>query len=75
MQNSDIVYKALLYIKQFDGLLINKPKDYSLSRLGIVNEGYNSTISVLKGITDIAEEIMINRDLSIFRYSGVRLHL
>ena len=74
LQNSDIIYKALLYIKQFDGLLINKPKDYSLSRLGIVNEGYNSTISGLKGIPDIAEEIMINRDLSILRYSGGRIH-
>ena len=32
LQNSDMMYKALLYIKQFDGLLINKPKDFSLSR-------------------------------------------
>jgi len=74
LQNSDMIYKALLYIKQFDGLLINKPKDYSLSRLGIVNEGHNSTISGLKGIPNIAEEIMLNRDLSILRYSGGKLH-
>ena len=74
LQNSDMMYKALLYIKQFDGLLINKPKDFSLSRLGIVNEGHNSTISGLKGIPNIAEEIMLNRDLSILRYSGGKLH-
>jgi len=74
LQNSDMMYKALLYIKQFNGLLINKPKDFSLSSLGIVNEGYNSTISGLKGIPNIAEEIMLNRDLSILKYSGGKLH-
>ena len=74
IQNSDIMYKSLLYMNQFDGLLINKPKDYNLSKLGMVNEGVHSTISGIRGIPNIAEEIMIKRDLSILKYSGGKIH-
>jgi len=74
IQNSDILYKSLLYMDQFDGLLINKPKDYNLSRLGMVNEGISSTLTGIKGIPNIAEEIMIKRDLSILKYSGGKIH-
>jgi len=74
IQNSDIMYKALLYMNQFDGLLITKPKDYNLSKLGMVNEGITSTKMGIKGIPHIAEEIMIKRDLSILKYSGGKIH-
>lgn len=74
IQNSDILYKSLLYMNQFDGLLINKPKDYNLSKLGMVNEGISSTLTGIKGIPNIAEEIMIKRDLSILKYSGGKIH-
>ena len=74
IQNSDILYKSLLYMDQFDGLLINKPKDYNLSKLGMVNEGTSSTLTGIKGIPHIAEEIMIKRDLSILKYSGGKIH-
>ena len=74
IQNSDILYKSLLYMDQFDGLLINKPKDYNLSKLGMVNEGISSTLTGIKGIPNIAEEIMIKRDLSILKYSGGKIH-
>ena len=74
IQNSDILYKSLLYMNQFDGLLINKPRDYNLSKLGMVNEGISSTLTGIQGIPNIAEEIMIKRDLSILKYSGGKIH-
>lgn len=72
--NSDIMLKALLYVEKFNGLIINKPEDYWLNRLGHMHEGKTSTVLGTKGMLSIAEEIMIDRDLRILKYSGGRIH-
>jgi dihydroorotase len=72
--NTDILLKALLYVKKFDGLIINKPEDKWLNFLGNMHEGTVSTSLGLKGMPSIVEDIAIERDLRILEYAGGRLH-
>ncbi|MBS0001403.1 MAG: dihydroorotase [Cyclobacteriaceae bacterium] len=72
--NTDIMMKALLYVKKFNGLIINKPEDKWLNFLGNMHEGSVSTMLGLKGMPSIAEDIAIERDLRILGYTGGRLH-
>ncbi len=73
--NTDILLKSLLYVKKFNGLVINKPEDIWLNMLGNINEGKTSTILGLKGMPSIAEEVMIERDIRIVDYADGKLHL
>lgn len=72
--NTDIMLKALLYARKFNGLIINKPEDKWLNLLGNMHEGITSTKLGLKGMPSIAEEIMIERDLRILEYAGGKIH-
>ena len=73
--NADVFVKALQYLGQFNGLLINKPVDRHLTAFGTMNEGYQSTLLGLSGMPNMAEELMIARDLRLLEYAGGRLHL
>jgi len=72
--HTDILLKSLLYLQKFDGLLINRPEDTMLTRLGSMNEGVNSTILGLRGMPKLGEELMIDRDIKILEYAGGRIH-
>lgn len=74
INNSNLLYRALLYTKAFDGLVINFPNTYALSANGIMNEGEISTQLGLKGLPEVAETIMVNRDLYLLDYSKGKLH-
>ena len=65
---------ALIYIKDFDGLIMNYPNDKSIYNNGKMNEGVISTKLGLRGIPNISEEIMVDRDIS-FKYTNENLHL
>ena len=73
LQNTELILNILLYLKQFNGLYISKPKDIYLSN-GLVNDRINSNILGLKSIPNISESIAIERDLSLLKYSGGRIH-
>jgi dihydroorotase len=46
--NADILLKTLMYLKKFNGLLIQKPEDKWLNMLGLMNESTNSAMLGLK---------------------------
>jgi dihydroorotase len=73
--NTDILLKTLLYLQKFKGLLINRPEDKYLTAFGTMNEGTVSTMLGMKGMPNIAEEIMIRRDIELLAYAGGRLHV
>lgn len=66
--------RALQYIKHFDGIMYSLPVDLNIAKNGIVNEGIQSTKLGLKGIPDMAEELMVIRDISLVEYTDSRLH-
>ncbi len=72
--NSDLLVKTLQYLQKFDGVLINFPQDRMLAMYGQMNEGLASTGLGMKGIPNVAEEIMIQRDLELLRYAGGKIH-
>lgn len=72
--NPNLLYRALRYCQSFEGLVFNFPHTASLAPDGVMNEGVVSTELGLKGLPEIAEEIMLARDLSILEYTGGKLH-
>ena len=73
--NAGLVERALLYVKAFDGLVMNHPEDKSISKNGAMHEGVTSTQLGLPGAPALAEEIAVNRDLFVLEYCESKLHL
>ena len=68
IQNPDIFLKSLQYLTQFDGLLINHPEDTNLTHFGQMHDGSVSTFLGMKGMPQMAEEIMLMRDIKLLQY-------
>jgi dihydroorotase len=73
--NAGMIERALLYVKAFNGLVINHPEDKSVSKTGMMNEGATSTRLGLPGAAALAEEIAVSRDIYLLEYTASRLHL
>jgi len=66
---------ALTYSRDLGLPIINHCQDHSLSRDGVMAEGWVATRLGLPGIPAAAEEAMIARDLALADLTGGRLHL
>ncbi len=73
IKNSNLLLRALLYNKIFDGLILIHAEDQELS-VGKMHEGKVSTSLGLKGTPSIAEEIIIQRDIEIAKYAESKIH-
>ena len=74
IQKADVMKLALLYTKNFDGLVMNQPNDKTISSEGKMNEGMASTKLGLKGIPALAEEVMLARDIELLEYTQGKFH-
>lgn len=74
IQNGGLMLRGLLYVKGIKGVIINRPHDRSIAADGHMNEGVVSTTLGLKGIPDIGEHLMLQRDLSLCAYTDSRYH-
>ncbi|WP_375560861.1 dihydroorotase [Bernardetia sp. OM2101] len=73
VSHTGVLMRALQYTQAFDGLVMQLPSDENLSN-GHMHEGITSTKLGLKGLPSIAEEMMIQRDLEVLRYTGGKIH-
>ena len=73
--NAGLMKRALEYAKAFGLLLISHCEDTSLSENGTMNEGYQSTILGLRGISRAAEEVMVARDILLAEAVGAPIHI
>jgi dihydroorotase len=75
IQNPRLMQLALDYAQGVNSLVMSFCLDKNLKGAGEVNEGPTSTRLGLKGIANLAEELMVNRDLYLTQYTGGRIHL
>lgn len=75
VMNAQVMRLAMEYAKMFDLPVIAHCEDTNLAADGVMNEGYYSTIYGLKGISRLAEETMVARDIMLAELTGARLHL
>ena len=74
IQDAGLMTRALLYAQNFKGKIFSFAEDRQLAGKGMVHEGTISTGLGLKGIPSVAEEIMIDRDLSLAEYTNSSIH-
>ena len=74
IQKADVMKLALLYTKNFDGLIMNQPNNKTISSEGKMNEGIASTKLGIKGIPALAEEVMLTRDIELVEYTQGKFH-
>ena len=74
IQNNELMKIALLYIKNSNALIMNFPNDSKIQKNGVINEGKISTQLGLKGIPNIAEEMMLDRDITLCNYTQSKIH-
>ena len=74
VMDAGLLLRALLYTKNFKGLLIPFCDEKTISQHGHMNEGKVSTSLGLKGIPSLAEEVMVARNLFLCEYTGGKIH-
>ena len=74
IQSAGVLVKALLYVKSFNGVIIQLPDDKTIAPQGLINEGIISTRLGLPGKPMMAEELIVARDIKLARYADSRLH-
>ena len=75
VQNPNIMIKALQYVLANNAVVVQMPDEKSISAHGLINEGIISTQLGLPGKPDIAEELMIARDIELLKYTNSKLHI
>ncbi|MGM0364927.1 MAG: dihydroorotase [Actinomycetota bacterium] len=70
-----LMYEAMRYSGQFSSLLILHEEEYGFTQDGLVHEGYWSNRLGLEGISPLAEELIIGRDIMLAKKTGARIHI
>ena len=74
IENAKFMQLALEYANGIDTTVIAFAQDEKISGSAQVNEGENSTRLGLKGIPHLAEELRVNRDIYLTKYTEGKLH-
>ena len=75
LSNANLLKIGLQYVQDFDGLVIAFSQDENIKGHGVANEGIVSTRLGLKGIPNLAEELIVARNLFLLEYTGGKLHI
>tara|TARA_B100000579_G_scaffold198234_1_gene162127 strand:+ start:408 stop:1697 length:1290 start_codon:yes stop_codon:yes gene_type:complete len=75
IQSPRVMSRIIKSAYDFDCLVIQHAEDQELSHEGMINDGIISTKLGLPGISDIAEKIVIERDLSLLEELNCRYHI
>ena len=75
IQNSRLMSRIMRSAFDLGSLVMQHAEDFELAEYGTVNDGIISTKLGLQGITDLAEKIIIERDLSLLEDFNCRYHI
>jgi len=73
--DAGLLMRALLYAKNFNGLIMTHCDERDISAGGTMNEGNTSTALGLKGMPALAEELMVARNIYLAEYTESRIHI
>ena len=75
IQNSRLMSRIMRSAYDLGSLIIQHAEDYDLAENGTVNDGIIATKLGLQGITNLAEKVIIERDLSLLEDFNCRYHI
>ncbi len=75
IQSSRVMSRIIKSAYDFDCLVMQHAEDHELSKNGMLNDGIISTKLGIPGITDLAEKIIIERDLTLLEDINCRYHI
>lgn len=75
VMNSLVMRRALEYSKCLNFPIISHAEDENLSDGGLINEGVVSALLGLKGAPNVAEAIIVARDIALAKITRGRLHI
>ena len=75
IQNPQLMSRIMSFASQSQALIMQHAEDNVLSEGGLINEGEISTRLGLQGIPDLAEKIIVERDLSLLSEYFCRYHI
>ena len=75
IQNTRLMSRIMKSAYDLDSLIMQHAEDYELAKEGVVNDGLISTKLGLQGISDLAEKIIIERDLTLLEDYNCRYHI
>ena len=75
VQNSELMSRIMNYASDIDVLIMQHAEDYELAKNSCINQGEVATRLGLQGVSDIAEKIIIERDLSLLSEFPCRYHI
>lgn len=72
--NTRVMRNVLNYAKDFDALVVHHCEDPYLSSTGAMNSGEVATRLGLPGVSQVAETIVVERDVRLVEMTGSRYH-
>ena len=75
VQNSRLMSRIMKSAYDLNSLVIQHAEDEELAKDGLVNDGIISTKLGLQGISELAEKIIIERDLTLLEDFNCRYHI
>lgn len=70
-----VMYRVLMYSKNFDVIILEHPEELSLSDEGVINLGKKSLELGVRGIPNSSESIAVARNILLAQDTGAYLHL
>ena len=75
IQNTRLMSRIMKSAYDLDCLIMQHAEDFELAKDGVVNDSIISTKLGLQGISDLAEKIIIERDLTLLEDYNCRYHI
>ena len=75
IQNTRLMSRIMKSAHDLNSLILQHAEDFELSKNGMINDGIISTKLGLQGISDLAELIIIERDLTLLESIKCRYHI
>ncbi len=75
VMNANVMRRAFEYSRNLDVVIAQHAEDLNLTNKGCINEGKVSLELGVRGIPNISESVMVERDLAILESTGGRYHL